>query len=157
MKIPHSNFNLKAILQAQKNPFHLVPRSPWPMLCSFAIQQFVFGLVLYFHYFSIGIYVVFFGFFFLIIFLTSWLLDVISESSEGNHTSYVANGLRLGFVLLIISEIMFFFSFFWSYFHLSFSQSIHTGAIWPYVKGPNPWALPFLNTMILALSSILLT
>jgi len=99
----------------------------------------------------------FFGFFFLIIFLTSWLLDVISESSEGNHTSYVANGLRLGFVLLIISEIMFFFSFFWSYFHLSFSQSIHTGAIWPYVKGPNPWALPFLNTMILALSSILLT
>jgi len=150
-------FNISKILKSQETPFHLVPRSPWPLFCSFSILQIALGMVLYFHFFIIGLKIFFFGFFSLLFFLNRWFLDIILESLKGNHTSYVANGLRLGFILLIISEIMFFFSFFWSYFHISLSQSIHTGAIWPYVKGPYPWALPFLNCYILGLSSICLT
>lgn len=33
-------------------------------------------------------------------------------------------GLRLGFILFIVSEVMFFFSFFWAYFHSSLSPNI---------------------------------
>ena len=150
-------FLFKQTLKLQKNPFHLVPRSPWPLLCSFALLIFVIGMVLWFQYFLWGLLISFFGFFSLLFFLSRWLLDIILESFLGNHTRYVANGLRIGFVLMIVSEIMFFFSFFWSYFHLNFSQSLHIGVIWPYVKGPYPWSLPLLNTLILALSSILLT
>jgi len=151
------NWNINLILKAQKNPFHLVPKSPWPLTCSFSILLFLFGMVLYFHYFIWGLPVFFFGLFSLLFFLARWFSDVLLESFKGHHTSYVANGLRLGFVLMIVSEVMFFFSFFWSYFHLTFSLSLHTGNIWPYVKGPYPWALPFLNTMILSLSSLTLT
>ena len=148
---------LKYTVSTQKTPFHIVPKSPWPMFSSFSILIFLLGMVLYFHYFFFGLFFFFFGFFFLLFFLTRWFLDIILESFKGNHTSYVANGLRIGFVLMIISEIMFFFSFFWSYFHITFSLSIHTGFVWPYVKGPYPWALPFYNTMLLVFSSLLLT
>lgn len=144
-------------LRQQYTPFHVVARSPWPFFCSISILIFLLGMVLYFHYFLLGLPLFFFGLFSLLGFLTIWFLDIIIESIKGHHTSYVANGLRLGFILMIVSEIMFFFSFFWSYFHLTFSLSIHTGAIWPYVKGPYPWALPFYNTMVLMLSSIVLT
>lgn len=155
----NKQMNHKDILfvRLQKTPFHIVPKSPWPFSTSWAILIFLLGIVLYFQYFLLGLFISFFGFFSICFFLTRWFLDIILESFKGNHTSYVANGLRLGFVLLIVSEIMFFFSFFWSFFHLTFSLSIHTGAIWPYVKGPWAFGLPFLNTLILALSSITLT
>jgi len=152
-----NQFNLKRLLKSQKTPFHIVPKSPWPLFTSFAILIFLLGMVLYFQYFFFGLFICFFGFFSILFFLTRWFLDIILESFKGNHTSYVANGLRLGFVLLIVSEIMFFFSFFWSYFHITFSLSLHTGLVWPYVKGPYPYALPLLNTAILALSSLTLT
>ena len=126
-------------------------------MTSTSIFLMLLGMVLYFHYFLIGFLVFSFGFFSILFFITRWFLDIILESFKGNHTSYVANGLRIGFVLMIISEIMFFFSFFWSYFHITFSLSIHTGFVWPYVKGPYPWALPFYNTMLLVFSSLLLT
>ena len=148
---------IKPVVYAQKNPFHIVPKSPWPLFTSISVLLLLLGMVLYFQYFICTIYLCFFGLFSLLFFLTRWFLDIILESFKGNHTSYVANGLRLGFVLLIVSEIMFFFSFFWSYFHITFSLSVHTGLVWPYVKGPYPWSLPLLNTLILSLSSITLT
>ena len=150
-------FFIKKALKAQKSPFHIVPKSPWPLMTSASIFLMLLGAVLYFHYFLIGFLLFSFGFFSILFFITRWFLDIILESFKGNHNSYVANGLRIGFILLVVSEIMFFFSFFWSYFHFTFSLSVHTGNVWPYVKGPYPWALPALNTMILALSSVTLT
>jgi len=150
-------FYIKTLIKSQKSPFHIVPKSPWPLMTSISIFLMLLGMVLYFHYFLIGFLVFSFGFFSILFFITRWFLDIILESFKGNHNSYVANGLRIGFILLVVSEIMFFFSFFWSYFHFTFSLSLHTGNIWPYVKGPYPWALPALNTMILGLSSITLT
>ena len=148
---------ISKLVSSQNSPFHVVPKSPWPILTSISIFVMLIGIVLDVNYFSPMFHTLMFGLYSLIFFLTRWFLDVILESLKGNHTSYVANGLRLGFILLIVSEIMFFFSFFWGYFHITFSLSVHTGVIWPYVKGPYPWALPFLNTMLLGLSSLTLT
>jgi len=151
------NLKIKRLVKAQLSPFHVVPKSPWPLFTSVSIFIMLIGMVLYFQYFIYSLAISFFGFFSILFFTTRWFLDVILESFKGNHTTFVANGLRIGFILLIVSEIMFFFSFFWGYFHITFALSVHTGDIWPYIKGPYPWALPLLNTMILGLSSLTLT
>jgi len=36
-------------------------------------------------------------------------------------------GLKNGFLLFIVSEIMLFFGFFWAFFHSSFSPAIELG------------------------------
>jgi cytochrome c oxidase subunit 3 len=53
------------------------------------------------------------GLIFLIYTLYSWFKDIITEATiEGHHTIKVQQGLRLGVILFIVSEIMFFFGFF---------------------------------------------
>ena len=81
-----------------------------------------------------------------------WWRDVVREAQGGqDHTAPVAHGLRMGMVLFIVSEVMFFFAFFWAYFHSSvpfLSKVAHT--TWP-PEGVIPletWDLPFLNTLI---------
>jgi heme/copper-type cytochrome/quinol oxidase subunit 3 len=47
-----------------------------------------------------------------------WLTHLIREATfEEQHSIVVQNVLRLGMILFIISEIMFFFAFFWAFFH----------------------------------------
>ena len=72
------------------------------------------------------------GFFCIIISMFFWFRDIIREGSFlGYHTRKVQNGLKIGFILFLISEVMFFFSLFWAYFHSSLNPSIWIGAIWP--------------------------
>jgi cytochrome c oxidase subunit 3 len=45
-----------------------------------------------------------------------WWADVVAESRQGDHTPVVRIGLRYGFILFIMSEVMFFAAWFWSFF-----------------------------------------
>jgi len=49
----------------------------------------------------------------------------------GDHTFTVQRGLRYGMVLFIISEVMFFFTFFWAFFHASLSPTFQINCVWP--------------------------
>ena len=89
-----------------------------------------------------------------------WWADVVSESSEGDHTPIVRIGLRYGFILFIISEVMFFAAWFWSFFkHALYpmdpeGNSPAIDGVWPPVgiETFDPWHLPLINTLILLLS-----
>jgi len=100
------------------HPFHIVNNSPWPILVSLAVFSFTSTFVICVHCLARPFGVLFFllSVIFLSFLSFFWWSDVIDESLDGYHTPEVATGLRLGFVLFIVSEVMFFFSFFWAFF-----------------------------------------
>jgi cytochrome c oxidase subunit 3 len=140
--------------------FHLVTPSPWPLFTAISLLSIVLGSVAFFHSYIMGDYLLPMALLSLIFNLSRWWRDVIIEGTfEGKHTSYVQYGLRLAFILFIVSEIMFFFGFFWAFFHSSLSPSIQIGCIWP-PKGITVfkwYEVPLLNTVILLTSGAMVT
>lgn len=143
-------------LRQNYHDFHLVQPSIWPLLTSFSTALTVHGLVTYIHYSSLLIFYI--GLFHLIFCLIGWWRDVIQESFY-NHTDAVQRGLKIGFILFIVSEIMFFFGFFWAFLHSSVAPTVFIGCQWP-PRGIipfSPWTVPLANTLILLLSGASIT
>jgi len=91
--------------------FHIVDVSPWPLVASICALFLTLSGLVWFHLRQ-GMPLLLSVFF--ITYVSSlWFRDVIREGTyEGHHTKKVQNSLRLGMILFIISEVMFFFFFF---------------------------------------------
>lgn len=143
-----------------RHGFHLVTPSPWPFFTAINLVAIVFGTVGYLHSFIFGYILLPYSIFLLAFLLSRWWRDVVIEGTfEGKHTRVVQSALRLGFIFFIISEAMFFFGFFWSFFHSSLSPSIQIGCVWP-PKGITVfkwYQVPLLNTVILLTSGAMIT
>jgi cytochrome c oxidase subunit 3 len=148
---------LKTTRNNQTHGFHLVDVSPWPFLMAWTIFCFTVYLVAFMHGYlpfkNTPWNMIFLG-------ICGWGADIVRESFwEGQHTSRVQKGLKLGFLLFIVSEVMFFFAFFWAFFHSSLNPSPFIGGVWPpaHLVVLSPWGVPLLNTVILLSSGAFLT
>jgi heme/copper-type cytochrome/quinol oxidase subunit 3 len=144
----------------QTHPFHLVDPSPWPIISAFSALMLTFGGALYMHGYAGGGFLWRFGFLMILFMMFVWWRDIIREGTlEGQHTARVQSGLRLGMLLFIVSEIMFFFGFFWAFFHSSFNPSPFIGGVWPpaFLAILDPWKIPLLNTLLLLSSGASVT
>jgi len=106
------------------------------------------------------VYSFYINFCILIFLIIRWFRDIIIEATfEGRHTLFVQKGITLGFLLFLVSEIMFFFSFFWAFFSNALSPSIFIGGVWPplYFKQIDVLGLPLLNTVLLLMSGVTIT
>lgn len=144
---------------ARTHPFHMVDPSPWPALGTLAAFLLAVGGIWYMH--GGPPYAPLPGFVLVLATFFGWWRDVVRESRAGIfHTPVVNTGLRFGMLLFIVSEVMFFFAFFWAFFNAS-SPLINRAAheVWP-PEGIIPFetfGLPFLNTLILLTSGATVT
>lgn len=141
-----------------KHPFHLVDPSPWPFVAALSALVLAIGGVLAMHGLDKKVFLVGVGM--LILTLFGWWRDVVREgNTQGLHTQAVQRGLRVGMLLFICSEVMFFAAFFWAYFNAALVPTEASGHIWPpkNIIPFDPFHLPYFNTLVLLLSGTTVT
>lgn len=153
------------LFKQQKHPFHILGPSAFPLLTGVFLFLWLAPQTFYLHGLSLPVLsacradLVHVGFVAVFVTVMQWFMSVIKESSQGFHTRKVQQGLRLGVLLFIASEVMLFFAFFWSFFHFSLVPSITVGNIWPPygTQELDVWGLPLVNTMLLLASGVTIT
>ncbi|MBS0126666.1 cytochrome c oxidase subunit 3 [Thetidibacter halocola] len=143
---------------AKNHDYHILNPSIWPFAGAVAGFVMLFGAVLFFH--DRGPWMLLIGLVGVLYVMFGWWADVVAESQVGDHTPVVSIGLKYGFILFIMSEVMFFFAWFWSFFkHALYpmdpgGMSPAVDGVWPPagIETFDPWHLPLINTLILLCS-----
>lgn len=142
----------------KNHDYHILNPSVWPFLGALGGFSMLFGAVLWMHEITPFLFLA--GFVAVLYVMFAWWSDVVTESAVGDHTPVVRIGLRYGFILFIMSEIMFFAAWFWSFFkHAIYPMNEYVGSeyIPPEFYQVNAFELPLVNTLLLLLSGCAVT
>ncbi|MDG1351736.1 MAG: cytochrome c oxidase subunit 3 [Sulfitobacter sp.] len=143
---------------AKNHDYHILTPSIWPLLSALFAFVMLTGGVLWMH--SMTPFVFLIGFVGTLYCMFAWWADVVEESKIGDHTAVVQIGLRYGFILFIMSEVMFFAAWFWSFFkHAIYPMNEYFGSTYvpPVIYQVDAFHLPLINTLILLLSGCAVT
>ena len=133
---------------AKNHDYHILPPSIYPLIGAMGALAMLSGAVLWMQgitpwLFCGGLVAVLYT-------MWGWWSETVAESAP-DHTPVVVIGLRYGFILFIMSEVMFFSAWFWSFFkHAIYPMD----GQWPPagIETFDPWHLPLINTLILLCS-----
>lgn len=139
-------------------PFHIVTISPWPIIVSINTINILLRTILWIY--LNNLLIIIFNLSILIISSIIWFRDIVRERTfQGIHSLYIITIIKFRIIIFIISELFFFISFFWTFFHNSVSPAIEINLIWPpkIIKFFNPFEIPLLNSIILIISGFSVT
>ena len=143
---------------AKDHDYHILNPSIWPLIGSVGGFVMLFGAVLWMH--DITPYLFWIGLVAVLYTMFGWWSEVVAESRVGDHTPVVRIGLRYGFIMFIMSEVMFFFAWFWAFFKPAIypmNEYVGSEYVPPEVYAVDAFHLPLINTLILLLSGCAVT
>jgi cytochrome c oxidase subunit 3 len=144
------------MVHAKNHDYHILNPSILPFLGALSGFVMLFGAVMWMQ--GITMFMFLIGLVGVLYVMYAWWAEVIKEAHVGDHTPVVSIGLRYGFLMFIISEVMFFVAWFWTFFkHALYPMGPNSPAVdgaWPPVgiETFDPWHLPLINTLILLCS-----
>mgnify|MGYP000047126696 CR=1 FL=1 len=142
----------------KKHDYHILQPSIWPLVAAVGAFAMLFGAVNWMHSGSPWLFLI--GLAAVLYVMFAWWSDVVHESHDGDHTPVVRLGLKYGFIMFIMSEVMFFVAWFWAFFkHTIFPMSEYEASTYviPDIHIVDPFHLPLINTLVLLLSGCLVT
>jgi cytochrome c oxidase subunit 3 len=127
--------------------YHLVDPSPWPLVSiffCFYVTSGVFYICI--NLLVVGVYLLQDLLVFYVMY--TWWRDILEKLLLKINILQFQKGLRLGMVLFIVSEVMFFFAFFWAFFHSSIAPVYNIGGVWPpkAISTISTYTVPLTNT-----------
>ena len=130
--------------------FRFVPGArPWPLFNSAALLCFLGGFIGRWHKYNC--YPLLLGLLSLLLGAVVWVLNVRKERLIDNrNTEDYFNGLRFGILMFILSEVLFFFSFFWGQYDMHWVPGME-----PLTMGGA--GVPVINTFLLLSSGVAIT
>jgi len=143
---------------AKNHDYHILPPSTWPLLGALFGFVMLGGAVLWMH--DVTPFVFWAGLVGTLYVMFGWWSEMVSESRIGDHTNVVRIGLRYGFILFVMSEIMFFVAWFWTFFKPALypmNEYVGSEYVPPTIYPVDAFHLPLINTLVLLLSGCAVT
>ncbi len=139
-----------ALSAAPRHPFHIVSLSPWPLTIGAFTLGIAGGTASWLHGHRIDL--ILWRTLGLTLSAKMWWRDMVIEGTyQGFHTKKVTSAFYWGIGLLILSEVFFFFRFFWAFLHRALAPTPEIGCQWPPegITPVNPITWPLFNSIIL--------